>query len=946
MAMVMQRRRRWLLFVGAAIILVATLVGGVSGFYIDLLWFHEVGFSTVFWTVWWSKVVLGLVFGAVFFVLLLSNLLVAQRLAPRYRPFSPEQEIIERYRVALEPYVRWILIGFSLLIAVFVGLAASSQWQPFLLWRSAAGVSFEGITDPLFGRNPAFYIFTLPFYSFVQGWLFSALVGVSVIVAVAHYLTGGIRTQTPGEKVTPAVRAHLSVLFGLIALVKAWGYYLGRFDLLVSPRGTVTGASYTDVHAQRPALTLLVVIALACAVLFLVNIRYRIWALPILGIALLGLTSIVAGGIFPAAVQQFSVKPQELQREQPFIERNIAATRFSFGLDQIQAPEGGAQNVVDRATETDVEANRATIENLRVWNPEILRDAYLQLQRLQPYYEFHDVDVDRYPIDGEPRVVMLSPREVSQNGLERAGGANWQNQHLVYTHGFGAVASQVNTASGDGAPVFLLQNIPPDDRGIPIDVDEGAQLYYQEVTDAPYVIVGGREDRELNYPVGGRNILTRYQGEGGISIGSFFRQLLFAYRYRDVNLLISGLIDDQSRILIYQDIRTRVRKAAPFLEYDGDPYAAIVDGKVYFIWDAYTTTDRYPYGEQLDLSEATQGDLGGVANYIRNSVKVVVDAYDGTMTFYIVDPEDPLIQVWANAFPDLFETGPVPEGIEAHFRYPENLLQIQATQYSNYHVTDASTFFKRSLPWDLPQALSPLPGQKPTEATMRPYYVLLKLPGDVEENFVLFMPMTPLERPNMVAYLAARSDPENYGEVMAVEFARTDVDGPQNARARIDNDPNVSREVTLLSQQGSKVKFGDLLVVPIEDSFLYVQPIFVESSQENAIPELKRVALVNGGTVSLADSLDEALTLSFGGITGPPEEEPPPEDELDSVAQLLAEAERHFDLAETALLAGDLATYEREIDLGVDLVRRANELAGTATASPAASPSPSPSPTG
>jgi uncharacterized protein len=333
-----------------------------------------------------------------------------------------------------------------------------------------------------------------------------------------------------------------------------------------------------------------------------------------------------------------------------------------------------------------------------------------------------------------------------------------------------------------------------------------------------------------------------------------------------------------------------------------------------------------------------------MANYIRNSVKVVIDAYNGSMRFYIVDPEDPLIQVWANAFPDLFDTGPVPDGIREHFRYPENLLQVQAAQYSNYHVTDPATFFKRTIPWGLPKSLSPVPGEKPSEATLRPYYVLLKLPGDAEENFVLFMPMTPLDRPNMVAYLAARSDPGSYGEVVSVELARTDVDGPENARARIDNDPNVSREVTLLSQQGSKVRFGDLLVVPIEDAFLYVQPIFVESSQTNAIPELKRVAVVNGGSVTLGDSLEEALVLSFGGTVEQPPEQPPPGGELDTVAQLLAEAERHFDAAEAALRSGDLAAYQQEIDLGIDLVRQANALAaGEAGAQPSPAPSPSPS---
>ncbi|CAN5348079.1 UPF0182 family protein [soil metagenome] len=936
----------------AAIVALASLLGGLSGFYIDLLWFREVGFSTVFWSVLWTRVLLGVVFGITFFAILALNLLIAQRIAPRFRAFSPEQEVIERYRAAIEPHARWVILGFSALIALFVGLAASGQWETFLLWRSVGDVSFVGQADPLFARNPAFYIFVLPFHKFLQGWLFSALVGVTLLVGVAHYLSGGIRTQAAGEKVMPQVKAHLSVLLGLIVLVKAWGYYLGRFDLLVSPRGVVTGASYTDIHAQLPALKLLVFIAIACALLFLVNIRFRGWALPVLGIGLLALTSVVAGAIFPTAVQSFSVNPQELQREAPFIDRNIAATRFAFGLEDVDLRQ--EEDVGEGVTAEQVEANQATVENIRLWSPPILADAYLQLQRVQPYYEFVDVDVDRYEIDGERRVVMLSPREIDQTGIP-GGGNTWQNRHLVYTHGLGAAASQVNSVTPEGAPDFVLQDVPPrGEPGIALGSDEGAQLYYGELSEVPYVVVGGSGQRELNYPnPAGQRVSNRYAGQGGISIGGFFRQLLFAYRYRDINLLISGLIDEQSKILIYRDVEERIRKSAPFLRYDRDPYAAIIDGRIVFIQDAYTTTDRYPYSQHLDLTEATSGDLAGRTNYIRNSVKAVVDAYDGTVTFYVVDPGDPLIQVWMRAFPDLFTDGSLAsDELRAHFRYPEDLLQVQAEQFSNYHVTNAETFYGRELFWARPNALSTTPAARPVDEPGRPYYVLLKLPQDSDEEFVLFQPLTPADRPNMVAYLAARSDPENYGELTAVEFTGNEtVDGPQQARARIDNDPNLAREISLLDVQGSLVKLGDLLVVPIENSFLYVQPIFVESAQQNAIPELKRVAVVNGGRVGLGDTLAEAVQASFlvAPPTEPPPEEPPPTDPpSNDVAALLAEADRHFDLAQQALIAGDLATYQSEINLGIELVQQANALtSGTPPPSPSApSATPSASPTG
>ncbi len=927
-------RRRWLFFVVGAIVFLSIVLSGLAGFYIDLLWFREVRFSRVFWSVFWSRVFLGLVFGFLFFLLLTANLFIVRRLTPRYRPFSPEQEMIERYRVALDPYLRFLIPAFAAFIAILVGIAASAQWEPFLLWRAAGTDGNFGteFLDPQFGRDPSFYIFILPFQQFVQGWLFSALVGITLLTAGAHYATGGIRLQAVGEKVTPQVKAHLSVLLGLIVLVKAWGYWLGRFDLMVSPRGVVTGASYTDVAAQLPALTLLVFIAIACALLFLVNIRFRGWALPVIGIGLLALTSIVAGAIVPAVVQRFSVDPQEFQREEEYIERNITATRQAHGLDRIEVSN---TSVASEVTAEDVSANQPTIDNVRLWDPAILQVTYDTLQRIQPYYEFEDVDVDRYEIDGERRVVMISAREVSQDGIP-GGGSTWQNRHLFYTHGYGAVASPVNIVTPEGQPVFELADIPPPaDAGIELDPDKGAQVYYGELSDVPYVVVGTGMN-ELNYPAsGGQDVVeTTYSGEGGIPMGGYFRRLVFAYRYRDVNLLISGLINGESKILINRDVVERVRKAAPFLTYDHDPYAAIIDGRLVFILDAYTTTDLYPYSERVDLDEATTGDLNGRVNYMRNSVKAVVDAYDGTVRFYVVDPGDPLIRVWRTAFPDLFATEPPPASLVEHFRYPENLLQVQAMQFANYHVTLPRTFYSKENFWAIPN--DPTTGATPEK--LRPYYVLIKLPGETEEEFVLFLPFTPFDRPNMIAYVAARSDPDTYGELAAFEFPSGDPpDGPQQVFARVNQDPDFARERTLLGQRGSRVQFGNLFIVPIEDAFLYVQPVFVISDQENAIPELKLVVIVNGATVALGTTLEEALAASLGEEPPPDEDgEPPPPGD---VAELIAEALEHFEAAENLLRQGDLAGYQREIEAAQALIQQANELAG---GSPQPSPSPSP----
>ena len=929
-------RRRWLIIAIGVVVLIGILLSALSGFYVDLLWFREVHFSGVFWSVFWSKVVLGFLFGVLFFVLLTANLMIVRRLTPRFRPFSPEQEVIERYRAAIDPYARFVIPGFAAIIALFVGAAAAGQWQTFLLWKSAGGVAFGAAhLDPVFHKDPAFYIFRLPFLKYVQGWLFAALVGTTVLVAIAHYFTGGIRVQTVGEKVTPQVKVHLSVLLGVILLVKAWGYYLGKFDLLVSARGVVTGASYTDIHAQKPALAALVFIAVICAVLFLVNIRFRGWILPVLGIGLLLLTSVVVGAIVPGFVQKFRVGPQELQKEEPYIALNIQATRFAYGIDLNPVDASPAPDL----TADQVTANDTTVSNIRLWRPSVLRQTYQALQRIQPYYEFEDVDVDRYPIGAQSRVVMLSAREVSQNGIP--GAAGWQQAHLIYTHGYGAVASQVNTVDASGAPDFLLQDIPPIGRAIQLEAtppdDRGSQIYYGELADVPYV-VARTQTPELNYPnpSGGGFISTKYEGKGGIPMGGFLRRALFAYRYRDINLLISSLISGDSKILINRDIQTRVTKAAPFLKFDKDPYTAIVNGRIVWIWDAYTTTDLFPYSDRIPLGAATNNDLSGQANYIRNSVKAVVDAYDGTVTFYVVDPSDPLIRVWQQAFPDLFTPATeAPPELVAHFRYPEDLLQTQAFEFARYHVTDVPTFFNNGKRWALPPGLPDAVNGK-AEGTLRPYYVLIKLPTDTTEQFVLFEPFTPFRRQNMVAYITAGSDPGKYGQLQAFQFPTGEnVDGPTQVRSLINQDPTVSQQLTLLSQKGSDVIFGDLLIVPIEDSFLYVQPVFVTAASDTPIPELKRVVVVHGGNVSVENGLAEAIDASFGQ----PTTQPTPGQPGATVSDLLALALQHFQKAQQLLQQGNLAGYQAEINAAQNAIQQANALVK-------GGPTPSPSPSG
>lgn len=959
-------RRRLLVGIIVSLAALALAFSALSGFFIDVLWFREVGYSQVFWSILGTKFALGLVFGIAFFLLLYVNLWIVRRITPRYQPLTPEQEIIERYRLQFEPYAWWLIPLFAAVIAFFVGLGVTGQWGTFLLWRNSSGVTFEALQgippEPQFDRDGAFYVFSLPWLEFVQGWLFSALVGVLLISAVAHYVWGGIRPNAPAfaEKVTPQVKAHLSVVLGLIMLTKAWGYYLGQFDLLTSPRGVVAGASYTDVNAHLPALRILIFIALVCAILFLVNIRMRGWALPVIAVGLLVLVSIAAGAAYPSFVQRFSVGPQELQRERPFIVHNVEATRRAFGLEAVESRQ---HPVAGAVSAEDVEDNAATVQNIRLWRPEILRDNYAALQRIRAYYEFEDIDVDRYMIGDERRLVMVSAREIAQDQIP--GGGTWQNRHLVYTHGFGAVVSQVNTATGEGQPLFTLRDIPAEGEPVLEGEDgNGQRIYYGEGEDVQFVVVDSGAN-ELDYqgtPEDDQEQITQnYEGEGGITLGNVFQRALFAWRYRDVNLLISGLVEDQSRIMIYRDIHERVPKAAPFLQFDWDPYAAIVDGRLVWIWDAYTTTNEFPYSQPVQLEDvATQPletfpSLIGQANYIRNSVKVVVDAYDGTTTYYVADDEDPIIRVWQNAFPELFTPydDATPE-LQAHFRYPENLFQVQAWQYTSYHVTDPDVFYNRGDFWDFPGDPAEASSDPEQAATaelppMRPYYVLMKLPGETEETFSLILPFTPLERQNMIAWLAAKSDPgEDFGQMISYEFpSGRNVDGPTQVFARINADSEFATERTLLGQEGSRIRFGDFLVVPIDDSLLYVQPVYVQSNQANAIPELRRVVVVNGGSIGIGTSLESALADALGDAvpTPPPPDgdgdgEPPPTGTIDEQVQvLLEEAASHFALADAALRNGDLATYQREVELAQAAIEETQALLGGE-----AEPSPSPSP--
>ena len=919
------RPRRGLII--AAVIVLFLASGALARFYTDVLWFQEVGFSSVLWKSLSTQFGLGLGAGLLAVLVVWGNLWLAQRLAPAYRiEVAGRPDPLDRYREAFGPFVSWIRLGVAAFAGLSVGAGAAGGWQTLLLWANK--VPF-GIADPQFSKDISFYVFDLPFYSQILELLWFIVIASLITSIGAHFYYGSIRPEAGIRGVAPGALAHISVLLGFLALNKAVQYWLGQYELNFSPRGAVTGASYTDVHAQLPALKLLAVISVISAVLFLVNIRLRRMSLPFAAVGIWILTAVLAGGLWPLAIQRFSVEPQELQRERPFIERNIEATRAAFGLTDIEEQDFAASADLTRA---EVEANDAHFDNVRLWDPAILQLAYEQLQALRTYYEFQDVDVDRYEIGGEPRQILLSARELSIDQLPE-NSRTWSNEHLQFTHGFGLVASLANARSASGQPSFLVKDVPgtvsPGAESLGADQP---RLYYGEAFEpSEYSVVNSEQD-ELDYPSEDDEVVrSNYEGVGGVSVGGLFRKLAFALREGDPNLVLSSLITDESRILIYRNVRDRVLRAAPFLSLDHDPYPAVVDGRVVWILDAYTSTNSYPYSQRFDLSEILEdpekASLDGTINYVRNSVKVVVDAYDGTLKLYVVDENDPLIQTWRNVFPDLFTTDEPTDDLRAHFRYPEDLFDVQSEVYLTYHMTNPDDFYAKEDAWALP--INPLADDTsrtniPRPAFVTPTYLLIQLPGETEPEFVLSRPFTPRARNNMISLMIARADPEHYGEYLTLNFpSGRQVPGPIQVDNAINQDVEISQTLTLLRQGGSEVDFGSLVMLPIEDSILYVQPLFV-TAENVGIPEIGRVVLALGADVVMEETFEEALATLFDldepdaeptDEPSPGEEPDPGEDEPTSTLdELIAEAGRVYEAAQQALSDGDFEAYGRLIE--------------------------------
>lgn len=922
------RRNRRAIVIGVVLLI---LLGSnfAAYFYTDLLWFREVGLTRVLWkslaTQWGVGVAVGVVVAALIWI----NVAIAARIAPAYRGARFEvvgvADPVERYREAAAPYLRLLRVGVSVLIGLLTGLVASTQWQTFLLYQNRSDF---GRTDPQFHKDISFYVFELPLFDLISKQVWSMLFVMVVVAAIAHVLYGSVRLQQGLRGVAPGALAHVSVLLGLLALAKSFQYWLGRFQLNFSTRGVVDGASYTDVHAQLPALNVLMLISIVSAVLFMVNIALRRVSLPLAAVGIWILFSFLAGGVWPWWVQRFSVEPQELPRERPFIQRNIEATREAFNLDEV--PTRPFQANLDLSAE-DLKRNQPLLENVRVWDPGVLQQAYDQLQAIRPYYEFPDVDIDRYEVAGRERQVLLSARELSLEHLEERS-QTWANEHLQYTHGYGIVASLANEASGAGQPSFLIEDVPGTVReGAESLYAEQARLYYGEAFDEYEYSVVNSQQQEIDYPTDAGPQRSQYEGKGGVPVGGLFRKIMFAVRESDPNLVLSNLITEQSKIIYYRNVRDRVLRAAPFLALDNDPYITINGGRLVWILDGYTSTQWYPYSQRFDagaiVPSATSGTTRGEINYLRNSVKIAVDAYDGTMKFYVIDEGDPLIRAWRSAFPDLFTDEEVPDDLAAHFRYPEDLFKIQSEVFLTYHIEDPSDFYSREDVWSIPTTgevtSTDAFGQPLTTESYPPTYLLIQLPQEPEAEFLLARPFTPRTKNNMIALMVGRSDPGHYGDMLILQFPRQKlIVGPIQVHNLINQDVEVSQTLTLLGQEGSEVTFGSLITLPIDDSILYVQPLFV-TGESIGIPELKRVILVYGEQVIMGESFEDALADLFGAELSddegpPPEDEPEPRGDEPEVGQdlqqILDEAARLYEQAQGALADGDFEEYGRLID--------------------------------
>ena len=921
-----RRGLSFLVFVG---IIGFSIARAIATFFTNYLWFDSVDLNSVWIKILLTKSILVAATSLLAFAFIFVNLRLAVRATPVMDIFESfeSQDPLTRFREFFNErflkYRLWGAIGLSL----FLGAGASQLWEQVLLFINQK--SF-GVADPVFQYDVSSYVFGLPLYRLFVSWGFQLVIFTSFIIILFFIATGALQLrQGRLPEVSSGAKAHLSVLLAFVALLKAFAYRLDAMELLYSPRGKVFGASYTDVVAHLPALNLLILISLFGAVLLLVNIKRRGWLLPATAISLWLAVSIIVGGVVPAAIQRFRVVPDELNKELPYVENHINYTRLAYGLDSIEEKSFEAS---PNLTDNDISDNAQTVDNIRLWDPTVLAETYSQLQEIRAYYALDEVDVDRYRINGELTQVMVSARELDQTNLPAVG---WVNERLQYTHGYGVVFSPANNVASQGQPDFYVKGVPATTTVSELEVEQPRIYFGESAESVEYVVVNSLQD-EVDYPLSteGQSVAyTNYSGDGGVGIGSFFRRLGFALRYSELNLLISNQLSDDSKLIMERNVVSRVKKAAPFLYTDNDPYLALIDGNLFWIIDMYTVSDKYPYAQPADTRRINENSgLPMNFNYLRNSVKAVVNAYDGTMNFYVVDENDPLILSYKDIFPNLFTPkSSMSSELLDHIRYPEDLFTIQSDMYRDYHMTDPRVFYADEDPWVIPSDSSTTPrvatlrgefteiGFKP----MLPYYLLMSLPGESDLSYLIFQPFNPENRPNMQSFLVADADPENYGQLIDFRLPKGEfVDGPSQVATRINQDPDISQIFTLLDQQGSSVIKGNLFVVPINQSILYYQPIYLQGEQ-NPLPEFKFVVVVFQDRIIMEESLSEALASVFGGDFATENVE---DTEGESALELLEKATTAFEKAQQELQNGNLGLYQNLVEQAQQYVDLALEL--------------------
>ncbi len=897
-------RRRWIIPTLLLAFLLLVLWPAIAGIYTTYLWFEHLGYQQVFRTTFLTKIVLGLITGVISFAVLMINFRIARHFCPEL-PVPEGYFEVEGERIPAPNFARMVArlaIPAALLLSFLFASSGWSSWETYLRFRHQ--VPF-GQADSVYGRDIGFYVFTLPMLEAVASWLF-LLIGATLIGTALIYATRAIEGLGKRQiklNLAAEPRNHLLILLALIFTTLAVENYLKLPDLLFSDNGPVAGATYTDLHVRLPIIRLEIAASIIAAVFALASCFLKRARLVWIGVAL-NVVVLVIGAIVPPIFQRLSVAPNELVKETPYIERNIAATRQAFALDQVEERELSGNLAL---TAQDIQKNRRTINNIRLWDAKPLLDTFAQIQEIRTYYEFHSVDNDRYQINGAPQQVMLSARELSTASLPNR---NWINERLTFTHGYGLTLGPVDQITPEGFPFLLIKDIPPVST-IPSLKITRPEIYFGELTNEHVYV--RTKSKEFDYPEGEQNVFTTYQGKGGIDLGSYWRRLLFATRLGDSKLILSNDLTAESRVLLHRNIRERLSLITPFLHYDSDPYLVISNGRLIWIVDGYTVTNRYPYSQPT----------GSRINYIRNSVKAVIDAFDGDPVLYVADVRDPLILTYSQIFPGVFKPlSEMNEDLRSHLRYPEEIFRIQTQVYSTYHMDSPQIFYNKEDQWAV-ASMGEASDQSEAQV-LNPYYTIMKLPRGQSEEFILMLPFTPRLKDNLASWMVARSDGENYGKLAVFRFPKQKlVFGPKQVLTRINQDPEISRQLSLWNQRGSRTLFGTLLVIPIEESLLYIQPLYLQA-ETGRIPELRRVIVVAENGIAMEPNLEASLHRLFG--EGASQQEGPTPTPATLASQqatapaaavqpgaLLEQALQSYDRAIQAQRQGDWTKYGQEL---------------------------------